>query len=223
MVKVSASVNVGENTEGFIPSILVGQPTWGFREVEQTDDKKCGRDRLDTPWDTEGCARLVWIVGTTAVKRSTVLDEILDKDTLEYKSDYAQRKRDAKVYIYPGNCPLLKRDHATTNFLGGDFGLVNRDDRGGDTDAKTGDDTASHKHTDVLRSGLNSRNLSVFESEDIQANVSRKRSTYIAPIIQITPPIWIAYLRPTLSPRNPDANAPTSEPAGIAQVIPPCC
>lgn len=34
VVKISASVDVGENTESFIPSVLVGQPTWGFWEEE---------------------------------------------------------------------------------------------------------------------------------------------------------------------------------------------
>lgn len=87
MVEVSTSVNVGENAESFIPSVLVGQPTWGFREKEETADKKCRRKGLDTPWDTESLAGLVWVIGTTAVERSAILDEILDKDTLEFESD----------------------------------------------------------------------------------------------------------------------------------------
>jgi hypothetical protein len=46
--------------------------------------------------------------------------------------------------------------------------------------------------------------------------------TYIEPIIQNKDAIWILDLREYLSAINEEDRAPTSEPKGIAQVMPPC-
>lgn len=48
------------------------------------------------------------------------------------------------------------------------------------------------------------------------------RETYIEPMIQMTEAIWMATLRENLSAMKDEIRAPKSEPAGIAQVIPPC-
>jgi hypothetical protein len=46
--------------------------------------------------------------------------------------------------------------------------------------------------------------------------------TYIEPTIQNKDAIWILDLREYLSAINEEDRAPTSEPKGIAQVMPPC-
>jgi hypothetical protein len=46
---------------------------------------------------------------------------------------------------------------------------------------------------------------------------------YIEPMIQRVDENWIAVTREYLSARKLDARAPTSDPKGMAQVIPPCC
>lgn len=61
------------------------------------------------------------------------------------------------VSTHPCDSPLLERNHATTDLLGGDFGLIDWDKRRSDTDAKTSDDTPDDEHADILRSSLNTK------------------------------------------------------------------
>jgi hypothetical protein len=79
---------------------------------------------------------------------------------------------------------LLERYHATTELLGRHFGLVNRHSGRGDTNTKTGDDTADHQHADILGGALESM------ARALKHPINRKRrTTYIEPMIQITAPI----------------------------------
>jgi hypothetical protein len=52
-------------------------------------------------------------------------------------------------------------------------------------------------------------------------NVGQFDMTHIDPMTQNTDAIWILVLREYLSAMNEDDKAPTREPKGIAQVIPP--
>lgn len=50
----------------------------------------------------------------------------------------------------PCDGPLLKGDNSATNFLGSNFGLVDWNDRGGDTDCKAADNTAKAKKGNTI-------------------------------------------------------------------------
>lgn len=82
---------------------------------------------MDTPRDTEGS------IGID--KRTPILDEVLDQNA-------------------PSNSPLLERDNTTTNILGRNLGLVDRNHHGSKTDSNTVDDTTDDEHADVDRGAL---------------------------------------------------------------------
>lgn len=127
VVLVTVSAQVSKDLKSLLGTALIGQPTGGVREDGDTSKKNDTGNDLDTPGDTEGGVRLN--------EGATVLDEVLDQDT-------------------PSNSPLLEGDDTTTDVLGGNFGLVNGDNHGGETDGDTVDDTADNEHGSVDRSTL---------------------------------------------------------------------
>lgn len=82
MVWITSTVDIGENAEALFPSILGSQPTWRLGEPNQTNDENGTWNGLDTPWDSESGGRLVWVGETTIDERASVLDKVLDQDTL---------------------------------------------------------------------------------------------------------------------------------------------
>lgn len=53
-VRVAFSVDEGEHGMAVFPTILSSQPAGRFGQEAHPDEEKDCRDRLDTPWDTEG-------------------------------------------------------------------------------------------------------------------------------------------------------------------------
>ena len=130
VVLITVGAQVGQNLKCLIQATLVGQPARGEGEDRSTSKEDNTGDNLDTPRDTES--------GVRFNEGATILDKVLDQDT-------------------PSNSPLLKRDNTTTNVLGGDLRLVNRNNHGRQTDCHSVDDTTNNQHGSVDGGALDDR------------------------------------------------------------------
>lgn len=120
---IAAAMQVGQNLECFRFPVFVHEPTRRLGEEQHARRKDDGRNHLETPRNSER--------RDTLDVRAAELDKVLDQDT-------------------PCDRPLLKRDHAPTDGGCGDFGLVDGDDGGCETNGDTRDDTADNEHAAVL-------------------------------------------------------------------------
>ena len=122
-IRVAMAMDEGEDLLSLVPTILLRQPTWGFRQEHETEVQADGGDHLQSPRQTESSAPFN--------KARTVADEEHDANT-------------------PSDGPLLHTDETASLGCGCDLGDVDGDLGGADTDRKAVDNTAHNQHRDVL-------------------------------------------------------------------------
>ncbi|RUS18917.1 hypothetical protein BC937DRAFT_88168 [Endogone sp. FLAS-F59071] len=127
VVGVAIAVEISENTKCLLVLVLVGEPARGFGEPDHADEKDKAGNTLNTVGNAEGGG--IWEVG------AAILDPEGDEDT-------------------PGDGPLLDGHKATTDFLGSDLGLIQRNAHGGQPDAQTSHNSSGDEHPSAGGKGL---------------------------------------------------------------------
>jgi hypothetical protein len=96
MVHVAIPMKTGKDLNGFLPTVLRGEPSRAVGEEEKTNKENEGRDHLNTPRNAESRLGLIGIAGpTTDALSGTELDEVLDQDATYQTLKLARRPIDA--------------------------------------------------------------------------------------------------------------------------------
>lgn len=173
MVDIAAAVEVGKHLDGLLPAILLGEPTRRAGKEEHADEENGAGNHLDAPGNTEGSSALVGGLGATIGEGGTVLDEVLDQDTPGRIVRSGRWTVSSKGRDLPSDGPLLERHDTTTDFLGGNLGLVDGNNGGGDTNGQTGDNTANTEHGDAIAGGLEDGANDPDQSGDLDGSATR--------------------------------------------------
>ena len=124
-IRVAVAMDEGEDLLSLVPTILLRQPTWGFRQEHETEVQADGGDHLQSPRQAE-CS-------SSINEARTVADEEHNANT-------------------PSDGPLLHADKTASFRRRGDLGDVDGDLSGADTDGEAVDYAANDQHRDVLGS-----------------------------------------------------------------------